>query len=130
MNDHDPENLRATDRKMRTSQATIAMPNGSHQQLGQHTRCNILPHAVAPLCAKPTVDTGACLIDGFFLLTFLSVRTNFHNAFEYRAESCALPAPAGRVTVPGSGSGIHEQLTDNRQPGLRTVLSHVVICSE
>src|SRR5438105_6294749 len=70
MNDHDPENLRATDRKMRTSQATIAMPNGSHQQLGQHTRCNILPHAVAPLCAKPTVDTGACLIDA--VLTFLS----------------------------------------------------------
>src|SRR5216117_1758225 len=67
---------------------------------------------------------------GFFLLTFLSVRTNFHNAFEYRAESCALPAPAGRVTVPGSASGIHEELSDNRQPGLRTVLSHVVICSE
>src|SRR5438874_11249416 len=71
MNDHDPENLRATDRKMRTSQATIAMPNGSHQQLGQHTRCNILPHAVAPLCAKPTVDTGACLIDAGFCLFFL-----------------------------------------------------------
>src|SRR5205807_1120876 len=66
MNDHDPENLRATDRKMRTSQATIAMPNGSHQQLGQHTRCNILPHAVAPVCAKPTVDTVACLIDAVF----------------------------------------------------------------
>src|SRR5213080_5032472 len=71
MNDHDPENLRATDRKMRTSQATIAMPNGSHQQLGQHTRCNILPHAVAPLCAKPTVDTGACLIDAGFDVDFL-----------------------------------------------------------
>src|SRR5438132_1600747 len=64
MNDHDPENLRATDRKMRTSQATIAMPNGSHQQLGQHTRCNILPQAVAFVCAKLSVDTGACLIDG------------------------------------------------------------------
>src|SRR5437879_163512 len=67
MNDHDPENLRAADRKMRTSQATIAMPNGSHQQLGQHTRCNILPQAVAFVCAKPSVDTGACLIDAGFV---------------------------------------------------------------
>ena len=44
------------------------MPNGSHQQLGQHTRCNILPHAVAPVCAKPTVDTDACLIDAAFVV--------------------------------------------------------------
>src|SRR5207244_13635098 len=35
-----------------------------------------------------------------------------------------------RLFVPGSGSGTHEQLTDNRQPGLRTVQSHVAICSE
>jgi hypothetical protein len=69
MNDHDPENSRAIDRKTKTSQATIAMPNGSHQQLGQHPCCNILPHAVAPACAKPGVDTGACLIDGVFLFS-------------------------------------------------------------
>src|SRR5437762_11892073 len=47
-----------------------------------------------------------------------------------RQESRALPAPAGRVTVPGSASGIHEELSSNRQPGLRTVQSHVVICSD
>jgi hypothetical protein len=77
MNDHDPENSRAIDRKTKTSQATIAMPNGSHQQLGQHPRCNFLPHAVAPLCAKPSVDIGARLIDGVFLLLF----SNFYFPF-------------------------------------------------
>jgi hypothetical protein len=63
MNDHDPENSRAVHRKSKTSQATIAMPNGSHQQLGQHPRCNFLPHAIALVCTKPSVDIGACLID-------------------------------------------------------------------
>jgi hypothetical protein len=63
MNDHDPENSRAVHRKSKTSQATIAMPNGSHQQLGQHPRCHFLPHAIALVCTKPSVDIGACLID-------------------------------------------------------------------
>jgi hypothetical protein len=66
MNDHDPENLPAVDRKPKTSQATIAMPNGSHQQRGQHTRGTPPSHALAPLCAKPILDTGACLIDAGF----------------------------------------------------------------
>ena len=39
------------------------MPNGLHQQLGQHTRCSSRLHAAAPVCANPGVDTGACLID-------------------------------------------------------------------
>src|SRR5208283_5094757 len=69
MNDHDPENLPAVDRKPKTSQATIAMPNGSHQQRGQHTRGTPPSHALAPLCAKPILDTGACLIDDFHART-------------------------------------------------------------
>src|SRR5437660_12393012 len=63
MNDHDPENPRAADRKTKTSQATISMPNGSHQQLGQHPRCTPTSQAIAPACAKNHVDTSACLID-------------------------------------------------------------------
>src|ERR1700739_283255 len=47
------------------------MPNGSHQQLDQHTRCSSLPHAIAPVCAKPRVDTGACLIDACFDFAFV-----------------------------------------------------------
>jgi hypothetical protein len=66
MNDHDPEIFPAADRNPKTSQATISMPNGSHQQSGQHTRCKVFPHAVALACAKPSVDTGACLIDAVF----------------------------------------------------------------
>jgi hypothetical protein len=49
--------------KRKRHQATIAMPNGLHQQLGQHTRCSSRLHAAAPVCANPGVDTGACLID-------------------------------------------------------------------
>src|SRR6266481_1297220 len=52
--------------KRKRHQATIAMPNGLHQQLGQHTRCSSRLHAAAPVCANPGVDTGACLIDAGF----------------------------------------------------------------
>jgi hypothetical protein len=51
---------------MKTSQATIAMPNGSLQQSGQHRRCISPRHARALACAKQTLDPGASLIDGAF----------------------------------------------------------------
>jgi hypothetical protein len=69
------ENLPAADRHPKTSQATISMPNGSHQQSGQHTRCLSPRHALASVCAKPPVDSGACLIDAIFEFSFHAIHT-------------------------------------------------------
>src|SRR5690349_22109958 len=90
MNDHDPETLRGIDRKTNTSQATISMSNGSHQQSGQHTRYNFLPRSIAPLCAKPRLDAGACLIDEVFsthaVAEIDSLRVTFANELDVLQE--------------------------------------------
>jgi len=66
MNDRDPVKLRIADRKTKTSQATISMPNGSAQQLAQYPWRVPVRHAFAPLCSEISIDATACLIDAAF----------------------------------------------------------------